>query len=462
MKNQLKRKLAYINIIVFGTVLTVMGVIFFIQKPTLVSDVEKRKLATMPVFTLDKFFEGKYTDSLDKYVADQFPFREDLVSTSFWIAEHRGMRDEEVKFYSASTLKKTEPDKVPGKTDTLAGDSALAIDSANTVGDGGDIVSNMLIYNGMAIQFFGGNDKMGKTYAAAINKFRKAWPATVNIYDVVVPSTADLYMPAEYKKQSASEKRNIDVIYASLDPGIESVDAYSMMMAHKDEYLFFNTDHHWTGTGAYYAYSAFCNTAGMAPIQFSQMERKVKKNWLGSLYLLCRDQRLRENPDSAVYYKVPGPYKCWRYVDTNIEKGISIPLYAEYGSGYGVFLGGDYPLMKVETEKKTGRSVVIVKNSFGNGFAPYFVANFDKVYIIDYRYFNHSLVDFVNNNGITDVVFLNNSFSANTGWHIRQIEKLLKGVSHKPVQPKNDTVKKPDADTTRRKNSDSIPKKQNP
>lgn len=460
MKNKLKHKLAYINIILFGTVLTVMGVVFFIQKPTLISDVEKRKLTTMPKFGWTNFFEGKYTDSLDKYVADQFPFREDLVSTSFWITEHRGVRDEEVKFYSASTLKKEDdPAKTVGAIDSVKGDSAIAVDSANTVGDGGDIVSNMLIYNGMAIQFFGGNDKMGKTYAAAINKFRKAWGNNVNIYDIVVPSTADLYMPAEYKKQSASEKRNIDVIYANLDPGVKTVDAYSLMMAHKNEYLFFNTDHHWTGTGAYYAYSAFCTTAGMQPIQFSQCERKVKKNWLGSLYLLCRDQRLRENPDSAVYYKVPGPYNCWRYVDSNIDKGIKIPLYAEYGSGYGVFLGGDYPLMKIETEKKTGRSVAIIKNSFGNGFSPWMVANFDKVYVIDYRYFNHSLVDFVNTNGITDVVFLNNSFSANTGWHIRQIEKLLKGVSGHPAKPKNDSTQKSPADTTRKRKADSVPKK---
>lgn len=461
-KKRLKHKLAYINIVLFGTLLTVVGIVFFIQKPGHYSPVEKRKLATIPHFSWKSFFKGIYTDSLGFYVADQFPMRDGLVSFSFDLAEHRGVRDKKVKLYQASMLKKQDPDKVMGKSDSLPGDSALTVDSANAAGDGGDIVSNMLIYNGMAIQFFGGNDKMGRTYAEAINKFRKAWGTEVNIYDVVVPSTADLYMPDEYRKQSASEKRNIDVIYANLAPGIKTVDAYSPMMAHKDEYLFFNTDHHWTGTGAYYAYSAFCQTAGMTPIQFSQMERKVTKKWWGSLYQLCRDERLRDNPDSGVYYKVPGPYKCWRYTDGNITKGISTPLYVEYGAGYGVYLGGDFPLMKVETEKKTGRSVVIIKNSFGNGFAPYFVANFDKVYIIDYRYFSHSLVDFVNENGITDVVFLNNSFSANTGWHIRQIEKLLKGVKPGAAVSKSDSAKKQDADTNRKKIKDTVPKEPAP
>jgi DHHW protein len=457
-----KRIVAYINLITFTTILLVGGIWFFLQKPLAISEVEKRKLTDFPAFNSDSLFAGAYTKSIDLYVADHFPLREHFVSFSFYLADHRGIRDEEIKLYDAGSLKKDmNTELVQGNTDSATDStntvSETVADSSGATGDGGDIVSNMLIYNGMAIQFFGGNDNMGKTYATAINKFRAAWGSEVTIYDIVVPSTADLYMPEQFKKRSSSEKRNIDVIYANLTPTIRKPDAYSLMMEHKDEYLFFNTDHHWTGTGAYYAYSAFCTTAGVGPVQFSQCERKVRKNFLGSLYQLCRDQRLRSNPDSAVYYKVPGPYKCWRYTDNNIEKGISIPLYAESGYGYGVYLGGDYPLMKIETEKKTGRSAVLIKNSFGNGFAPYLVYNFDKVYVIDYRYFNHSLIDFVNNNGITDVIFLNNSFSANTSWHIRQIEKLLKGVNKTKVKP-TDSIPADPADTNRKKKTipDSI------
>jgi hypothetical protein len=456
MRKTVSKRLAYINLYLFASVLTTMGILFLVFPGQKISDVEKRRLCEFPRFSETSFFSGIFMDSLDLFVADQFPMREDFVTINFALADHRGIRDEKVKFYQASDLKKIAPSLTVGKSDSIS-DSTLASSTAaaDSSGDGGDIVSNMLIYNGMAIQFFGGNNKMAKAYADVINKYQAALSGKCTIYDVVVPSTADLYMPDEYRHQSASEKKNIDAIYSNLDPGIKSVDAYTPMMAHRDEYLFFNTDHHWTGTGAYYAYSAFCATAGMTPVQFSQCERKVKKNWLGSLYLLCRDERLHANPDSAVYYKVPGNYKTWRYVDTDIDKGIPTTLYAEHGAGYGVFLGGDFPLLKVETDKHTGRSVCIIKNSFGNAFSPWFVYNFDKVYVIDYRYFNHSLVDFVTKNGITDLVFLNNSFSANTSWHIHRIEKLLKGGS--PIVPKQDSVKiKSPADTTRRKAGDSL------
>jgi len=56
------------------------------------------------------------------------------------------------------------------------------------------------------------------------------------------------------------------------------VHAFEELQKHTNEYLFFNTDHHWTGRGAYYAYRAFCNSAGFMPYELSELEKKTKKN----------------------------------------------------------------------------------------------------------------------------------------------------------------------------------------
>ena len=32
------------------------------------------------------------------------------------------------------------------------------------------------------------------------------------------------------------------------------------LMQHRDEYIYFGTDHHWTADGAYYAYEAYCES----------------------------------------------------------------------------------------------------------------------------------------------------------------------------------------------------------
>jgi hypothetical protein len=451
-----KRLFAWINILLFVALLSATGVIFLTAKHrATVSEVEKRKLAWVPHFSWKSFFTGAYMDSLDLYMADNFPQREKFVSLAFDIKENRGIRSNKVKFYHADLLKKPMNTVKQGPVKDSAGNAAPA--DTNLAAQIAQDFSNIIIYNGMAIQLFGGNNKMAASYANVINKYQRALVGKgVTVYDVVVPSTADLYLPDEYKKMSGSEKRNIDAIYANLAPGVKAVDAYTPMMAHRDEYLFFNTDHHWTGRGAYYAYAATVTAAGMTPLQFDNMERKVRRNWLGSLYALTKDEVLRNNPDSAEYWKVPGRYKTWRYTDNAIEKPIPTTLYAEYGWGYGVFLGGDFPLMKIETENNTGRSVVIIKNSFGNAFSTYFVGNFDKVFIIDYRYYNHSLLDLIEKNGITDLVFLNNSFSANTSWHLYRMEKIMFGGS-KPAVPV-DSTKKPAPDTADvRKDSVVIP-----
>ncbi len=43
------------------------------------------------------------------------------------------------------------------------------------------------------------------------------------------------------------------------------VDVRQTLTAHKDEYIYYRTDHHWTSTGAYYAYQQLCGTLGLIP-----------------------------------------------------------------------------------------------------------------------------------------------------------------------------------------------------
>ena len=153
--------------------------------------------------------------------------------------------------------------------------------------------------------------------------------------------------------EKSYRKENISLLYWILE-----------ILWHKSEYIYFGTDHHWTGLGAYYAYVAFCKAAAINPISLDAMTYKVKKKYLGSLYYLTRDSRLKENPDSVEYWMVPGNHKTLRYGSIT-SKGTPATLYAEYASGgnaYGVFLGGDNPLMKIDNEIKNGRKCVIVKN----------------------------------------------------------------------------------------------------
>lgn len=454
MKNRNSRKkFALFNLVLFTVVLIVMGDLFFVLPHAKVSVVEKRKLAEMPTYSSKSFFSGNYFKALDLYVADNFPFREAFVSTSFFLKEKRGYHSDKIGFYKTVGVEAQVPvnvDTTLGKSDTLRLDSADHGSSETTEG--------VVIYDNRAMELFGGSSVLAKQFANVINKYQEALQGTATIYVAAVPSSVAFYPPTEYRKMAASEKTNIDQIYGNLSPGIKTVDAYSEIAAHRSQYIYFGTDHHWTGLGAYYAYVAFCRAAAIEPIALASMTHKVKKNYLGSLYYLTRDSKLKSHPDSVEYWMVPGNHKTLRY-GTTLSKGMPGSLYAEFASGgnsYGVFLGGDNPLMRIDSDNKNGRKCVVVKNSYGNPFATYFTANYETVFVVDYRYYNGSLLDLIKDNGINDVIFINGVFSANTSWHIKMISKIMNGSGTKnPKPPKPDTTPKV-ADSVRNNVNDSL------
>jgi hypothetical protein len=283
MKITNRRLISFINISLFVTGLAVMGLLFFILPKQKVSVYEKRSLTTFPAFCLDSLFHGKYTDSLDMYVADNFPFRDKFVEVSFNVKNHSGFHSDRVAFYKKSFDQEAEQG-----ADTAKVDSVVAIDTVVAPAEVHES-NGLMICNGKAIQMFGGNKKMAEVYASTINKFYEKYKNQVQVYDLVTPTTGEFYLPQEYKKYYASERKNIDLIYNKLSDSIHKVDGYGELSKHTDQYIFFNTDHHWTGLGAYYAYEAFCNSAGLTAIGLDQMEKKTINNFLGSLYWLTRD-----------------------------------------------------------------------------------------------------------------------------------------------------------------------------
>ena len=61
--------------------------------------------------------------------------------------------------------------------------------------------------------------------------------------------------------------------------------------------------------------------------------------------------------------------------------------------GYNAFLEGDSPLQVYSTSAGTGRSIAIVKESFGNALATWALNNYSAVFVIDYRMFDGTYGD---------------------------------------------------------------------
>ena len=118
------------------------------------------------------------------------------------------------------------------------------------------------------------------------------------------------------------------------------------------------------------------------------------------------------------------------FTDSNGNK-IAWPVIADgetYGAGskYLIFAAGDQPIAKFTNPGVTDGSVaIVVKESFGNCFAPFLVDHYQYVYVIDYRYFDGDLTEFVTEKGAGAVIFLNNITATSAAPRIGEMEELV-------------------------------------
>ena len=104
-------------------------------------------------------------------------------------------------------------------------------------------------------------------------------------------------------------------------------------------------------------------------------------------------------------------------------------LYYEYiedsGSLYSTFICGDSSLfIEYNDDNKNGKKIAVVKESYGNAFAPYLTYNYEEVHVIDSRYFSGSLKDYMTENGINEVIFVNNTMSSNNPFMVDGIRAI--------------------------------------
>ena len=296
-----------------------------------------------------------------------------------------------------------------------------------------NVVGGVLLHEGQALFMFQGTDRGAQGYANAVNtwvelvaKKRPGMTSTV----VVTPTSSHFYLPPAARARTTSEPKNLAAMRAALLPEVRFADVVSEMEGHQDEALFFKSDHHWTGLGAYYAYRAWAHANGVKPLELSAFSKRSVPGIAGSFWSLTQAPELR-NADKESFYYVPTTvtFDGTQYTGPQQKTPLAQPFFAEKSRGYIVFLGGDIPLLVSNTSAGTGRTALVVKNSYGNAFAPYLLPHFDRVVVLDYRYVSRNIQDIVDTFGVTDLVFVNATITANSGAHQERMRQVARGSS---------------------------------
>lgn len=320
--------------------------------------------------------------------------------------------------------------EAPAAEETAAPTADLNFDTPNIPDDGSDgytssVNPGVYIYKNAAFELCGASDEAGKDYAAAISEFKQAAP-NVTVYNLVVPTHTEFGIPSRLAGEiyTQSQSQNIKTIYSSYTADVKPINCYNALCQHMNEYIYFNTDHHWTGLGAYYAYQAFCEQTGQEALALTDCTEKTVEGFEGSFF----DTDSSLSPDEVHYWTFPYQTHAVRQEESGGDSYDTDVYYegAEGSGAYITFIYGDSArFVEYNDENKNGKKIAVVKESYGNAFVPYLTNNYEEVHIIDFRYYGGNLKDYMEENGINEVLFLNNTMSANAAVQVDRIRELF-------------------------------------
>ena len=294
---------------------------------------------------------------------------------------------------------------------------------------------NVFVYDKQGYEMFYGSQSSAKQYASVISSIKTSLGNNVNVYNMVVPTHSAYGIPKSYRDTASNQQENIETIYSSYSADVKPINLWDTMNAHKNEYVYFKTDYNWTALGAYYGYTEFCKQAGLSPVDIKTLSTGSIKDFEGALTAATKtdsnpkgNKDLLSNPDTVTYYNMPGEYSCTLLErGTTEEKNVDmLATFAEGSNAYSVFIWGDNPYMKITTGKKTGKKLCIIKDSYGCAFTPFVAENYDEIYVVDPRYYDGNIINYIKKNGYTDVLIINSVMTANTDIRISELKSIIK------------------------------------
>ena len=423
----------------------VLGWAFFLR-PT-ASAFEKRDLTSWPTFTTERFIDGSFFTDLSLWYADTFPFRDALVQTNTMIDNLFGIQPKtqmvggNVVADELPPINGSTPADTSGAVDGEGTSSAVENESREPVEKPderalqediqGNIMNGLYVDGDAAYSVYYFLDEAVQDYCAAINRCAERLDGVATVYSVLVPNNSGAKLDEDVLEQlgGSDQRQALEYFYSLMSDKVKVVKTLDALREHRDEYTYFRTDHHWTQLGAYYAYEQFCKAKGIKPSNIDNWVQHDYAPMLGSFYQELWLDSMAENPDTLHAYVPSGTNEMTSWDEYGNEYEYAVVADAtdyDPNAKYMAFIAGDQMLSKIENPMvNDGSSCLVVKDSYGCAFVPNLVDNYQTIWVIDFRKYNEDIPEFVYENGIQDVIFLNNMTIAGTDTAAAQLRSLM-------------------------------------
>lgn len=328
------------------------------------SESENRMLAQKPVFSMANLTSGKYMKDMEDYVTDQFFIRDKWIN---------------LKVLEDLALGKKESNGVYiGKKDYL-----MEIPTAPN--------QKALDNNLDAISNFSASHP-------DINTVMTLIPNAAYIYDHLIPRNAPV----------RDQEKDIKYVMNAVSTSLNFVDLTKTMSSHKEENIYYKTDHHWTTLGARYAFDALSTALGIEKPTQEYKIYPVTHSFQGTLASKSGYDKVLDtieiyvpqgvNTECVVNFTDDGKKSASVYESAALKKK----------DKYEVFFGGNHTRIDISTPMEEKKNLLLFKDSYANCFIPFLVPYYRNIIVIDPRYFYDDIESLISDNEITDVLFLYN------------------------------------------------------
>lgn len=339
------RKMQILATVVFCLFIGVFCLMYILFPKTVFSEKEKRVLASMPEVSLQTVFNGSFESGFETWMSDHVPGRDALVNINARYEQFSGRNGlggviaDGNKLYAAAA--KMDETAVRGKLDRI-------LKFAETT----DIPTDVMLV-----------------------------PTSGYIFEDTLP----LHAPYHDGELAALTAEVLGEKAGFIWPE-------ELLRSLREEHLYYDTDHHFTSRGAYELCRLYTQHAGAAIPEMDGYEIETHGGFFGSMYA------------KAGLWNVPSEnIEIWRsktlgevqvtFDDRESADTLFFTDHLDEMDKYPVFLDGNHGLVVIETGRDTGKNLLLIRDSFGHCFAPFAADAFDRIVLVDLRYYRKSVSD---------------------------------------------------------------------
>lgn len=377
-----------LSCILIPAFLTLLLVLNLLVPAAEISEKENRTLAQFPEVSWSSITSGKFMNEFESYISDQFVFRNHYVAS------------------------KRRYETLSGKEQNHG---ILRCDDGYLIENTSELTVSNIPSNIEAINSLSALSRYNVTVAIV--------PTAYEIYKDKLPLFA--YTDSYASLQSKLKKGLKNAQQADVAP---------VLREQKDKYLYYRSDHHQTALGSYMTYTALAEQLGYKPYSLDDFAiEKMADDFCGTAW---SNSGFASTENDIIYeYTLKNAPKC--KVNFVMDKKTSNSLYSpemlKTKDKYAYYLDGNHALTEITTDAEKEKKIAIIKDSYAHSIAPFLANHYSHIYMIDLRYYNGDIFEYLYKNSINDVLVLYNQNTFMTDTNLSKISEFAKNSTYTNV-----------------------------